>query len=61
MGMICFQNENRKSNLNSNITINNNYNNCKIDNRFNNKEKINRKIINGVCCLSCGEPTGNNF
>ena len=31
------------------------------NNRLNNIENINRKIINGLCCLSCGEPTGNNF
>ena len=61
MGILCSQDKKRKTNQNPNITINNNYNNCIINNRFNNIENINRKIVNGVCCPSCGEPTGNNF
>jgi len=60
MGILCSQDKKRKTNQNPNITINNNYNNCIINNRFNNIENINRKIVNGVCCPSCGEPTGNN-
>ena len=41
--------------------INNNYNNCTVNNKFNNAENINRRIRNGICCLSCGEPTRHNF
>ena len=53
--------QNRKRNSNPNITINNNFNNCTINNQYNNIENLNRKIINGICCPSCGEPAGNNF
>ena len=55
------QNRKRNSNPNPNITINNNFNNCTINNQYNNIENLNRKIINGICCPSCGEPAGNNF
>ena len=45
MGVICSSNNRKRGNSyqKSNITINNNYNNCIIKNGFNNIENINRK------------------